>query len=129
MNTLEERISAVCYQHIMLHLAPYRDEPDIEKCLPGMQPKIFAAFAMQACYDVAELIAAPGHYDEICNYLSPCLNSFARALESYAPVLLQFEQMAGQAHQAAWNNGASIGEWAVDSFGAFPGLIIGLYFP
>lgn len=149
-TTLEERISQACYQHILPHLDQYRAEPDIEQCFPLMEPRIFAAFAVQACTDVAGLVVEVtseqyrrgvrkvttlpvalrdlqdecGNEPMARNHLSQCLMSFARALESYAPVLARFQQMAGQAHQAAWHNGIAVGEWASGLFNGLAGILV-----
>lgn len=145
----QERIYQACYQHILPHMEKYHAEPNIEQCLPLMEPRIFAAFAGQACCDVARLVTKAAHKQyhhytrnfttvpvvlrelavgngdevELRDRLAPCLTDFGRALERYAPVLLRFRQMLGHAEQAAWNNGTAIGEWAGEFFGGMAAVV------
>jgi len=152
LATLEERMNRMCYQHILPHLDRYRAEPDIEQCLPLMEPQVFASFATQACLDVAGLVeqvmrklsrrrtregtsyavalrdshSEYGDEGGVRDHLAQSLTGFANALERYAPVIARFRQMVGQACQSSWENGCAIGEWAANQFGGLAGILAGV---
>lgn len=151
VTALQERIQHLCYKHILPHLARYRAEPDIEQCLPLMEPQLFAAFATQACRDAATLVvkakrklskrqsgkgvsfavtvrgfqSEPDNEQATFDCLVQSLHGFANALEDYAAVIARFRQLLGQAYQSSWENGCTIGDWATRQFG-LAGILIGM---
>lgn len=150
-DELRDCIHQVCYQHILPHLAKYREEPDIEKSLVLMEPRIFAQFAYQACTDAAALLTTLArqqfrHYttngfsrpvelrnlaiddddeEKLREKMLESIGGFGDALDRFFSVLQRFHQLLGHAGQAALHNGMAAGEWAGGMFGGWPGLIIG----
>lgn len=151
-DDLCERIFQVCYQHILPHLKKYREAPDIEKCLPLMEPRVFAQFASQACADTAALLMkqARQQYRDYTSNVSPrsivlqhlavddddeeklrekmleSIGGFGGALDQFLSVLQRFHQLHGQAGQAAFHNGMAVGDWAGRLFGGLTGILVGV---
>ena len=151
-DELQDRIYQVCYQHILPHLAKYNEEPDIVKCLPLMEPRIFAQFASQACTDAAALIVKlwrqqyrhyagnvssrsaelrhfaidDDHEEKLRQKLLEVICGFGDALDRFFAVLQRFHQLHGQAGQAAFHNGMAVGDWAGRLFGGLTGILVGV---
>lgn len=149
---LRDCLHQVCYQRILPHVAKYREETDIEKCLPLMEPRIFAQFAFQACTDAAALLTKLGRQqyrdytsnvssrpaelrnlaiddddeEKLREKMLESIDGFGDVLDRFFSVLQRFHHLQGQAGQAAWHNGMAMGDWASGHFGGLPGLIVGV---
>lgn len=144
-----ERLTQACYRHILPHMEKYNAEPDIVKCLPLMDPDVFAGFAVQACTDAAALVVKLGHRqykeyarngrshtlqhldceddeDAVCTAMLDGIGGFKTALDRFLAAFQRFCGLAGQVNAVAFQNGADLGEWAVGAFGGVTGLLVGM---
>jgi outer membrane lipoprotein SlyB len=150
-DELRYRIHRICYQRILPHIAKCREEPDIEKSLPLLEPRIFAQFAYQACTDTAAFLTKQArrqyrHYasssasrlvelrslavngddeEELRKTMLAAIGGFNDALDRYSSVYERFRQLVGQAHQAAWRNGIAVGNWAGELFEGLAAIMVG----
>jgi hypothetical protein len=148
--TLQEQLQQLCYERVMPHLEMYNAEPDLEKCLPLMEPQIIADFAVEAGHAVARRIlnAAHNSYSQhsfcqslisgdaqsggiaemdqkaLYEVLWAPLMAFSQALDRYAREFDRVKQMCSQATGAVVSRSCTVGRRAGQMAEGFGGWVV-----